>query len=142
MSSFEFLKIEIQYSCPGLEDSMPPPVCCRCNASGRCKKCSCTKLNKECSNCLPLRRGHCHNTVFPVMEADHATGPASPTEYVTTELVPTEPVPMPATEPSALLVFVSAELTLMNEPAMVPGPMESVPFFNFFIYFFIYKSLC
>ena len=61
------------------------------------------------------------------MEADHATGPASPTEYVTTEPVPTEPVPMPATEPSTLSVFVSAEPTLMNEPAMVPGPMESVP---------------
>ena len=39
-----------------------PPVCCRCNASGSCKNCSCKKANRSCSNCLPLRQGHCTNT--------------------------------------------------------------------------------
>ena len=38
-----------------------PPVCCRCNASGRCKNCSCRKVNKQCSNCLPCRLSHCEN---------------------------------------------------------------------------------
>ena len=38
-----------------------PVICCRCNASGRCKNCSCKKAGKECSNCLPCRRGHCEN---------------------------------------------------------------------------------
>ena len=38
-----------------------PPVCCRCNASGRCKNCSCKKAYSECTNCLPSRLGHCAN---------------------------------------------------------------------------------
>ena len=37
------------------------PVCCRCNASGQCKNCSCKKSKKRCLNCLPSRRGHCAN---------------------------------------------------------------------------------
>ena len=36
-----------------------PVVCCLCNASGRCKNCSCKKSGRECSNCLPLVR--CEN---------------------------------------------------------------------------------
>ena len=40
---------------------MAPP-CCRCNASRRCKNCSCKKVNKACSNCQPLRLGNCRNT--------------------------------------------------------------------------------
>ena len=38
-----------------------PVVCCRCNASGRCKNCSCRKAGKECVNCLPSRRARCDN---------------------------------------------------------------------------------
>ena len=37
------------------------PSCCRCNASGQCRNCSCKKSKKECTNCLPSRRGHCAN---------------------------------------------------------------------------------
>ena len=39
-----------------------PPVCCRCNASGSCKNCSCSKANRTCLNCLPHRRGCCANS--------------------------------------------------------------------------------
>ena len=39
-----------------------PVVCCRCNASGRCKNCSCRKAGRECLNCLPRQRGHCENS--------------------------------------------------------------------------------
>ena len=39
-----------------------PPVCCRCNASGSCKNCSCKKANRTCLNCLPHRRGCCANS--------------------------------------------------------------------------------
>ena len=39
-----------------------PVVCCRCNASGRCKNCACKKAGRECLNCLPRRRGHCENS--------------------------------------------------------------------------------
>ena len=37
------------------------PVCCRCNASGRCKNCSCKKSGKPCFDCLPFHQGRCEN---------------------------------------------------------------------------------
>ena len=37
------------------------PVCCRCNGSGRCNNCSCSKAGKLCVDCLPIRRGRCNN---------------------------------------------------------------------------------
>ena len=37
------------------------PVCCRCNASGRCRNCSRKKSGHSCVNCLPHRWGHCEN---------------------------------------------------------------------------------
>ena len=54
-------------------DCRMPPVCCRCNASGSCKNCSCKKPNQKCSKCLPLRRGHCVNSVEQPTQpvADH-----------------------------------------------------------------------
>ena len=44
------------------ENSLPEMVCCcRCNRSGRCRSCACTKANKPCSSCLPLKLGRCSN---------------------------------------------------------------------------------
>ena len=37
------------------------PVCCRCNASRRCRNCSCKKSAQRCVNCLPYRHVHCEN---------------------------------------------------------------------------------
>ena len=37
------------------------PVCCRCNGSGRCRNCSCSKAGKPFVNCLPQRKGRCIN---------------------------------------------------------------------------------
>ena len=37
------------------------PVCCRCNGSGRCKSCSCSRAGTPCTNCLPSRKGKCCN---------------------------------------------------------------------------------
>ena len=37
-------------------------VCCRCNASGRCKNCACKKAGRECLSCLPRRRGQCEKS--------------------------------------------------------------------------------
>ena len=42
-----------------------PPTCCRCNASGCCKNCSCKKSKKVCSNCQPSRLGKCVNEQQP-----------------------------------------------------------------------------
>ena len=38
------------------------PVCCRCNASGRCRNCLCRKSGRPCGNCLPHRHGRCQNS--------------------------------------------------------------------------------
>ena len=37
-------------------------LCCRCNRSGSCKKCSCVKEGKTCVSCLPGRLGGCQNS--------------------------------------------------------------------------------
>ena len=50
---------------------------CRCNGSGSCKNCSCRKANSSCSNCLPLRRGHCTNTDQQLPRPSTDNAPAS-----------------------------------------------------------------
>ncbi len=37
------------------------PLCCRCNATGKCINCACVKSKRPCTNCLPLRKGCCSN---------------------------------------------------------------------------------
>ena len=37
------------------------PLCCRRNGSGRCTGCVCARAKRQCSTCLPIRRGHCCN---------------------------------------------------------------------------------
>ena len=34
-----------------------------CNKRGRCVSCSCVKVGKQCSNCLPLTEDHCDNSM-------------------------------------------------------------------------------
>lgn len=36
-------------------------LCCRCNAGGECRNCVCVKSKRQCSNCLPSRKGCCSN---------------------------------------------------------------------------------
>ena len=36
-------------------------TCCRCNRTGSCKNCSCSKSNLKCTNCLPSRLNKCLN---------------------------------------------------------------------------------
>ena len=49
-------------------------VCCRCNASGKCRNCVCIKSKRRCSNCLPSRKGCCSNMkLLPALQAHDAT---------------------------------------------------------------------
>ena len=41
------------------------PVCCRCNASGKCLSCKCAKGKSQCYDYLPGRLGNCTNPVNP-----------------------------------------------------------------------------
>ena len=62
-----------------------------------CKNCSCKKANRECSNCLPHRRGHCTNApslqsnsaITSSDKSNSAQSQNTQTQAVTTE--PTEP---------------------------------------------------
>ena len=38
------------------------PACCKCNRSGYCRNCKCSKEGHPCSDCLPSRLHNCHNT--------------------------------------------------------------------------------
>ena len=41
----------------------------RCNAGGKCRSCACAKAKRR-TNCLPTRRGHCSNTMHPLVPPD------------------------------------------------------------------------
>ena len=92
-----------------------PPVCCRCNASGRCKNCSCRKANKLCSNCLPCRKGHCDN--LPVTEADPENTPTSETRLVETNSEDCDKVPVETTQPMSLVTTSIPETQDFNHSA-------------------------
>ena len=47
--------------CSSQKQPCSMPACCRCNASGRCRGCSCRKSGKPCVDCLPSRLGRCEN---------------------------------------------------------------------------------
>ena len=51
------------------------PVCCRCNGSGRCKNCSCSRSGAACTDCLPSKRGRCCNTRQEPMPASDLEQP-------------------------------------------------------------------
>ena len=66
-----------------------PPTCCRCNASGRCKNCSCKKSKKVCSKCQPSRLGKCANVQQPKARTDgQATAMTLPTGNHTDRIMP------------------------------------------------------
>ena len=35
--------------------------CCRCNGAGKCVSCVCSRSDRQCTNCLPSKRGRCLN---------------------------------------------------------------------------------
>ena len=84
-----------------------PPVCCRCNASGSCKNCSCKKANRTCLNCLPHRRGRCANSE-----------PQLPPPV--TDPTPTCPIP-----PSSLHTSVSVDEDRFFTPPEAPEPART-----------------
>ena len=72
------------------------PVCCRCNGSGRCRGCSCAKAGRQCTSCLPLRKGQCCNATVStrdtniIIEEDNQTiqtGPIEESDSTLTSLI-------------------------------------------------------
>ena len=66
------------------------PICCRCNGSGRCLNCSFPRSRNHCSDCLPIRRGHCCN----IDNHQGANGDGSDSTAVQEEHNPTDSVPV------------------------------------------------
>ena len=99
-----------------------PTNCCRCNASGRCQNCSCNKSNKECSNCLPLRRGHCTN---PPKQSSAAT-PSATTDQVTTEDAQPFSTPVTSEEVHPQLAQITNDEAqpLLTQPTSLEAPVS------------------
>ena len=79
-----------------------PPVCCRCNGSGRCLNCVCRKANRLCSNCLPSRRGQCENIPVTTLHNDSAvtTDVLQAIQETTLETAPSSSPDSTPTEPT------------------------------------------
>ena len=87
------------------------PLCCRCNGGGKCRNCVCAKAKRQCTSCLPSRRGCCSNimrmtaspAIVPVQDL-----PASPN----TDISQVAPSPAPAR---------SCDLTSIPNEAVASG---------------------
>ena len=129
-----------------------PPVCCRCNASGSCKNCSCKKANRTCLNCLPHRRGCCANSVPQIspsatdpaptcpnpasslhtsIRVDEVTPPEAP-ELAGTQLSLTPAISTPAISTPAILpaILTPANLTSATAADLPPFVPISTPNFR------------
>ena len=67
-------------------------LCCRCNAGGKCRNCVCVKSKRQCSNCLPSRKGCCSNMKLSpaLQEPDAAHISPVPRSYIR---LPSQPSP-------------------------------------------------
>ena len=122
-----------------------PPVCCRCNASGSYKNCSCKKANRTCLNCLPHRRGCCANSVPQIslsatdpaltcpnppsslhtsIRVDEVTPPEAPelagTQLSLTPAILTPAISTPAILPAIFTPANSTSATIADLPPFVP----------------------
>ena len=114
-------------------------LCCRCNRGGKCRNCVCVKTKSHCSNCVPLRRGCCSNTLTSMasqgnsdqfLPALPATQP--PTNHLTPHPSPGSPLPVP---PDTAVVVTPAESSSPSEislndayPLPPPTPLAAATF--------------
>ena len=58
-------------------------LCCRCNARGKCRNCTCVKSKRPCSTGLPFHKGCCLNMkLFPAMPAVQVSAMVSDDAHV------------------------------------------------------------
>ena len=84
------------------------PVCCRCNGSGRCINCSCTKSARPCVNCLPLRKGLCRNQDASTLSPVPVPSLPAPSALDGIPPLPSNPDNLADTPPSTQLYVPSA----------------------------------
>ena len=65
-------------------------VCCRCNASGRCRNCSCRKSGRSCVDCLPHRHSRCQ-IALPLQQSSDSAGHAPSSDPQNTDPDAPEP---------------------------------------------------
>ena len=113
------------------------PICCRCNGSGRCRNCSCTRSGNHCVDCLPTRRGRCDNInpqpveicdtadrEGPLEDHDHRTSGTNcnQDEVERRDRSPNE-TPRCHTEPPALPTF-----EMLGPPNFIWGELDGTTF--------------
>lgn len=59
-------------------------ACCRCNKTGSCQGCACSKAGKKCVSCCPMKLKRCLNTVLH----DSTVGPTNATPPATATCLP------------------------------------------------------
>ena len=99
--------------------------CCQCNSGGKCRNCVCTKAKRQCTNCLPSRKGCCLNTTLT-----SASGISAPSTLVPAQNSTVSPVndsPGASTPPPPDLRFspVSADPTVSLDSHSRPARQSS-----------------
>ena len=51
--------------------------CFRCNGNGTCIQCDCATSQRQCSDCLPLKKRRCANSAFPLDSSKQLAPPGS-----------------------------------------------------------------
>ena len=112
-------------------------LCCRCNAGGKCKNCVCVKSKRQCSNCLPIRKGSCSNTKQLAALLVPVTAPATRNQPANSNIPPTSPrseTYSPNTPtvnlPTAHLAYPSAAQTQMTYCPLPPTSPIANPSFT------------
>ena len=98
--------------------SKSKPVCCKCNRSGRCSKCTCVKAGRNCHNCLPGRLNQCSNNVSN--NGDLTRVP--PSQHMSSSAIP----PPSCVTPPELQVGLSTQVSCSSIIPVTESPtMES-----------------
>ena len=116
-------------------------VCCRCNRSGLCKSCSCSKLGRLCQNCMPSRLGRCRNSsvVPPSLNSNASTSqPSSRVLPSASSLAVTVDSASKPVTSSASLASTTADTSILSLPHNTPTanttfagqPLSRVPSAN------------
>ena len=73
------------------------PACCRCNRTGRCRRCACVKAGQQCVNCLPIKLGNCQNGV------SHIAVPVPAVASTPSSAMPPNSMPPNSIQPNSIL---------------------------------------
>ena len=99
--------------------------CCRCNNSGRCRNCSCSKSGKKCFNCVPCRLNRCENICQVNSSADlipiTSDDPSNTHIIVSSSNLAVVPTSHSTTVPHNISVTVPSNASVITVPPRNPS---------------------